>query len=218
MPMKTPEVVRRVGNMPYRRFGSTGLEVSEIGFGAWAIGGKAYGAVERQESLRALARAEELGCNFVDTAAIYGDSEQVLGEFLKDRRSRWRVATKFSRQPEGMTATLEAQLRRLGTDAVDFYQIHWAPGANEQALYEELYQLKRAGKALFVGVSLYSTPDIDYVLDHTLIDGLQVAFSLLDPRPFLTRLERLQCSRMAVIVRSSLKEGFLTGKFKRDAV
>ena len=99
--------------MPYRRFGATGLQVSEVGFGAWAIGGKAYGSVDNAESLRALARAEELGCNLVDTAMVYGESEVVLGQFLKGRRDRWIVATKYSYQPAGMTATLEAQLRRL---------------------------------------------------------------------------------------------------------
>ena len=148
---------------------------------------------------------------------MYGDSELVLGEFLRTRRSKWIVATKYSGQPAGMTATLEEQLRRLGTDRVDFYQIHWAPGKKEQPLYDELYRLKRSGKARFVGVSLHSAPDIDYVLDHTQIDGLQLPFSLLDPDPFLARVERLRQSRMAVIVRSSLKEGFLTGKFRRDA-
>jgi len=203
--------------MQYREFGSTDVKTSEVGFGAWAIGGTAYGAVDRQESLRALARAEELGCNFVDTALTYGDSELVVGEFLRGRRSKWLVATKYSGQKPGMEATLEAQLKRLRTESVDFYQIHWAPGRNEQELYETLYQLKKTGKARFVGVSLYSTKDIDYVLDHTNIDGFQVGFSLLDPDPFLARVERMRAARRAVVVRSSLKEGFLTGKFRRDA-
>ena len=83
-----PEVIARIGTMPYRRFGATGRSVSEVGFGAWAIGGRAYGAVDRQEALRALARAEELGCNLVDTAMVYGDSEAVLGRFLRGRRDR----------------------------------------------------------------------------------------------------------------------------------
>ena len=118
-----PEVIKTVGAMPYRRFGTTGLEVSEVGFGAWAIGGQAYGTVDRRDSLRALARAEELGCNLVDTAMVYGDSELVLGEFLRERRSRWIVATKYSYQPAGITAILEQQLSRMGTDVVDFYQL-----------------------------------------------------------------------------------------------
>jgi myo-inositol catabolism protein IolS len=217
LPSSAPQIVRVVGGMPYRRFGRTGLELSEVGFGAWGIGGASYGAVDRAESLRALARAEELGCNFVDTARVYGNSEEVLGEFLRGRRDRWVVATKYSRKNGPMTQSLEVQLRRLGTSAVDLYQIHWAPRDDEQALYEEIYRLKKAGKTRFVGVSLDSLGDIDYVLDRTQIDAIQLPFSLLDPTPFLDRAAALRRSGLGVIVRSSLKEGFLTGKFNRDS-
>jgi myo-inositol catabolism protein IolS len=215
LPLEAPQIVATSGSMPYRRFGATGLKVSEVGFGAWAIGGQAYGAVERQESLRALARAEELGCNLVDTALVYGDSELVLGEFLRGRRSRWIVATKYSFQSPGMTATVEKQLTRMGTDYIDFYQLHSMP--EDPRIYDELYALKKAGKVRFVGVSLYSASDIDEVIDHTLLDGVQVRFSLLDPDPFLMRMARLRQSKLAVLIRSTLKEGFLTGKFKRGA-
>src|SRR5262249_10601141 len=150
-------------------------------------------------------------------AAVYGDSEEVLGQFLQDRRSRWIVATKYSYQPAGMAATLEAQLRRLATDVVDFYQLHSPPEQEHvEHVYEELYRLKKAGKVRFVGVSLYSAHDIDQVIEQPLIDGIQVKFSLLDPDPFLQRVARLRQSRLAVLIRSTLKEGFLTGKFKRD--
>lgn len=203
-------------NMHYRDFGSTGMKVSEVGFGAWGIGGQAYGEADRQESLRTLARAEELGCNFVDTAAVYGDSEAVLGEFLRGRRDKWVISTKFSAQPEGMERTIEGQLQRLGTDTIDFYQVHWAPGRGEQELYEGLYRLKKSGKARAVGVSLKTANDIDRVLNDTDIDGFMVRFSLLDPEPFLSRLRQLRAKRPAVIVRSALKEGFLTGKYGRD--
>ncbi len=99
--------------MPYRRLGRTDLFVSEIGFGAWGIGGTAYGGVSKQDSLQALARAEELGCNFVDTAQVYGDSEAVLGEFLTGRRDKWPVATKYSGQEPSLTKTPDQQLRTL---------------------------------------------------------------------------------------------------------
>ncbi len=215
VPGAAPRIVDTVGKMPYRAFGATGLKVSEIGFGAWGIGGQAYGTVAREESLRALARAEELGCNFVDTARVYGDSEGVLGEFLNGRRSRWIVATKYSYQPAGMTATLEEQLRRLGTDVIDYYQLHSMP--QDDRILAELAALKKAGKVRFVGVSLYSAHDIDQVLAQPLLDGIQVRFSLLDPDPFLRRVAQLKGGRLAVLVRSTLKEGFLTGKFRRDA-
>lgn len=200
-----------------RDFGSTGIKVSEVGFGAWAIGGQSYGRIERSESLNALARAEELGCNFVDTARVYGDSELVLGAFLRGRRSRWVIASKFSGQSEGMERTIEDQLRRLETDVIDFYMVHWAPGKDELVLYDQLYRIKKAGKARAIGISLKTADDIDYVLDHTELDGFMVKFGLLDPDPFLARLHRLHDKRLAIIVRSALSEGFLTGKFKTDA-
>lgn len=199
--------------MQYRNFGSTDMKVSEIGFGSWAIGGNAYGSVARPQSLDALARAEELGCNFVDTAMVYGDAEEILGEFLASRRSKWLLASKYSGQKAGLQATLESQLRRLRTEAIDFYQIHWAPGRDEQALYEAMYRAKKAGKVRAIGVSLKSEQDIDFVLDHTQIDGFQLKFSLLDPYPFLARIARFRARRPAIVVRSSLREGFLTGKF-----
>ncbi len=218
LPVKPPEVTAVHGNMPYRRFGSTDLEVSEVGFGAWAIGGTAYGAVDHQDTLRALARAEELGCNLVDTAMVYGDSESVLGEFLRGRRSRWVVATKYSYQADGMAATLEKQLQRLGTDYVDFYQLHAPPQAADAArIFDELYALKKAGKARFIGISVYSARDIDDAIDHRRIDGVQLPLSLLDPDPFLQRVARLRQAGLAVLVRSTLKEGFLVGRFRRDA-
>jgi myo-inositol catabolism protein IolS len=215
LPAREPNVVGLVGGMPYRRFGKTGLKVSEVGFGAWAIGGAAYGAVDRQETLRALARAEELGCNLVDTAMVYGDSELVLGEFLRGRRSRWLIATKYSFQPQGLTKTLETQLDRLGTDVIDFYQLHGVP--HDLGVFLELYRLKKQGKVRCIGVSVYTPQDIDLVLERAQVDGLQLPFSLLDPDPFLQRAARLRDSGVAVLIRSSLKEGFLAGKFRRDA-
>src|SRR5512145_355790 len=118
--------------MRHRPFGRTGLQVSEAGFGAWAIGGRSYGAVDRAEALRALAVAEELGCNLVDTAAVYGDSEEIFGKFLSGRRQRWIVATKYSGQEAGLVPTAEAQLRRLGLETIDLYQLHWVPRDRER--------------------------------------------------------------------------------------
>lgn len=203
--------------MRIRQFGKTDLRVSEVGYGAWAIGGQAYGSVQRQDSLRALARAEELGCNFVDTALVYGDSEEVIGEFLQGRRSKWVIATKFSGQSAGIAATLETQLRRLRTDVVDFYQLHWMPRGKDAHLFDELASLKKAGKVRYIGVSLYTAEDIDEALARADVDGIQVAFNLLEPDPFLERLDAIRRSHVGVIVRSALREGFLAGKFKRDA-
>jgi myo-inositol catabolism protein IolS len=211
-------LVKNPGVMPRRKFGRTGLEVSEVGFGSWATGGHSYGAVDRADSLAALARAEELGCNFIDTAMNYGDAEVVIGEFLRGRRDRWIVATKYSGQKPGLTATLDQQLQRLGTDHIDFYQLHWVPKDDQRALYDELESVRKAGKVRHIGVSLYNANDVDYVIDHCKLDGVQMPLSLLDPLPFLARAKRLRESGLGVIARSSLKEGFLTGKYRKDAV
>lgn len=203
--------------MRTRDFGRTGLKVSERGFGAWAIGGASFGAVPAEQALDALARAEALGCNFVDTAAVYGESEALLGRFLPGRRDRWILASKYSGQPQGMTALVNEQLRRLKTDRIDFYQLHWAPRGKDEALFDELEALKRAGKLRFTGVSLRSAGDIDHVLARPGIDGLQICVSLLDPDPLLARLALLREHGVGVIARSVLKGGFLTGKYDAAA-
>ena len=204
---------QKPGALRRRALGRTGLEVSERGFGGAGIGGNSFGAVSEADALDALAAAQEHGCNFVDTARIYGASELILGKFLRGRRHRWIVATKYSGQKAGMRATLEEQLERLQTDAVDLYQIHWVPKGNDGALYDELYSLRREGKARFVGVSASTGGDIDYVLAHTQIDTVQLPFSLLEPEPMLGCLARLREAGLGVIARSVLREGFLTGKF-----
>ena len=199
--------------MRQRPLGRTGLSVSERAFGAWAIGGASYGAVPADTALAALARAEELGCNFVDTAAVYGESEALLGRFLAGRRERWVLASKYSGQPQGMTALVEEQLRRLGTDRIDLYQIHWAPRGREEPLYDELEALKRAGKIRFAGVSLRSAGDIDHALGHAVVDALQMPVSLLDPDPLASRRALLRERGVGVIARSALRGGFLAGKY-----
>lgn len=199
--------------MDQRPLGRTGLSVSERGFGAWAIGGSSWGAVAPDTALDALARAEELGCNLVDTAAVYGESEALLGRFLPGRRERWILASKYSGQPQGMTALVDEQLQRLRTDRIDLYQIHWAPRGKDESLYDELEALKRAGKIRFAGVSLRSAGDIDHVLARGGIDVLQMPVSLLDPDPLVARRSRLREAGVGVIARSALRGGFLTGKY-----
>jgi aryl-alcohol dehydrogenase-like predicted oxidoreductase len=191
--------------------------VSERSFGAWAIGGASYGAVDASVALSALAQAEELGCNFVDTAAVYGNSEALLGQFLPSRRERWIVASKYSGQAQGMTSLVEEQLRRMRTDRIDFYQVHWAPHGEDEHLYHELETLKRDGKIRFCGASLRSAADIDHMLGHTCIDGFQVCVSLLDPDPLVSRLGLLRARGPAIIARSVLKGGFLTDKYGETA-
>jgi myo-inositol catabolism protein IolS len=203
--------------LPRRILGRTGLSVSAVGFGGAGIGGNSFGVVGEREALDALAAAEDRGCNFVDTARIYGASELVLGQRLKTRRDHWIVATKYSGQKAGLRATLEEQLRRLGIEAVDIYQIHWVPRARDEALYQELEAVRREGKARFIGVSASTADDVDEVLRRPALDTLQLPFSLLEPEPMRSALAGLRDAGRGVIARSVLREGFLTGKFSADA-
>lgn len=195
--------------MLYRLFGSTGLRVSEIGFGAWGIGG-AYGVVTRNDAIDALACAEDLGCNFVDSALVYGDAEVILGKFLRGRRDRWVIATKYSGQSEGMIRTVERQLSLLQVEAIDFYQVHWYPRGESERLFGEISRLKRDGKIRFAGVSLYSPIDVRDAVARSEIDGFQVEFSLINPNIFLDSQSRMVPEK-GVVVRSVLGGGLLSG-------
>lgn len=206
-----------VGLLPRRPLGRTGLMVSAVGFGGAGIGGTAFGTVSEREALDALVAAEECGCNFIDTARIYGNSERVLGQRLRVRREQWIVATKYSGQKAGLRATLEEQLQRLGTDAVDVYQVHWVPRGADAVLYEELEAVRREGKARFIGVSAKTAEDVEEFLARPALDTIQLPFSLLEPEPMRSVLPRLRESGKGVIARSVLREGFLTGKFAADA-
>lgn len=208
--------VARSATLPRRELGRTGLRVSAVGFGGAGIGGTAFGAVSENEALDALSVAEELGCNFIDTARIYGASEAVLGKHLRGRRDRWVVATKYSGQKAGLKATLEEQLQRLNVDAVDVYQVHWVPREKDEALYEELAAVRREGKAKFIGVSGTTSADVDEVLRRGELDTLQLPFSLLQSEPMIAALPRLRAAGVGVIARSALREGFLTGKFSME--
>ncbi len=142
--------------MEYRSLGKTGIEVSVVGFGAWAIGGDAWGPVEDQNSLAAMERVLELGINFIDTADVYGDghSEELVSQVIKGRRERVIVATKGGLmghhrdpkrepvydRPEKVREALENSLRRLGTDYVDVYFDHiwWDRHEETEAFIEAL--------------------------------------------------------------------------------
>lgn len=203
--------------MRYRVLGKSGIKVSEVSFGGLQIARQAGTDAGRAETMRALATAEELGCNLVDTSSVYGDSELLIGDFMPGRRDRWLISTKYSGQRIGLEATLENQLRRLRTDAVDLYMIHWAPSPDsEHELYEALYRVQKAGKTRLVGVSLYNIGDIRTVLRQTDIDVFMVPFNFLSPDPFVGSLDIIRTKQPAVLVRTSLYGGLLTGKYGRD--
>ncbi|MEF2278395.1 aldo/keto reductase [Deinococcus sp. YIM 134068] len=217
--------------MHHRPLGKTGIEVSEIGFGAWAIGGDAWGPVEDQASLRAMERALDLGVTFIDTADVYGDghSETLVAKVLKGRRDQVVVATKGGLmghhrdpnrepvydRPEKIVRAFEDSLRRLGTDYIDVYFDHiwWNDPRETEAFITAFAHLKREGLVRAVGVS---TDDFDYVRqfnrDGTL-DVVQLDYSLLNRQAEQHILPYCQEQGIGVVVRGPLSKGMLTGKF-----
>ena len=222
--------------MRYRRLGATGLEVSEVGFGAWGIGGvrdgaASYGPTDDDESLRALRRAFELGVTFYDTSDLYGQghSERLIGTAFKRVRERVVLATKVgflaSTGPQDFSerhihAAFEGSLRRLQTDYVDLYQLHNPPIellASEPEIVEALAGLKREGKVRAIGISVRSPEDGFDAVTRFGFKAMQVNFSMVDQRARANGLLAL-CERedVGVICRTPLCYGFLTGKYSSD--
>jgi len=224
--------------MRYRTFGKLGWEISEIGFGAWAIGGS-WGEQEDPNSLEALHRALDCGVNFIDTAQGYGNghSERLIGQLLKERKERIYVATKIGpapgpwppspycdqaeRYPENyLREKVEERLQNLGTETIDLLQLHtWTRAWNRHAeAFHILQKLRQEGKLRAVGVS---TPEHDQnsVIDlmrQGLVDSVQVIYNIFEQEPAAELLPVAQEHGVAVIVRVVLDEGMLTGKYTAD--
>lgn len=219
--------------MRYRTLGSTGIRVSEIGFGTWGLGGDAqgavaYGATRDEESIAAVRAACDRGVNFFDTSDFYGfgHSEKVLGEALRGRREQVVIATKgglldasgaqdFS--PAHLRGALEASLKRLGTDYVDLFQLHSPPVdllVRHPEIIGGLEDLRRAGKLRAFGASVRSPDEGLLAVERLGLRCIQTNFSLVDQRALenglLERCERLDAG---VIGRTPLSFGFLTGQY-----
>jgi myo-inositol catabolism protein IolS len=220
--------------MEYRSLGRTGLRVSEIGFGAWAIGGDAWGPVEDADSLTAMGRAMELGINFIDTADVYGDgrSESLVTEAVRGRRNEVILSTKGGLmghhrdperepvydRPEKVVEACEASLRRLETDHVDVYFCHiwWDKHEETEAFIEAFDRLKRDGKTRAMGVS---TNDLNYIRHFDRnggLDAVQLDYSILNREPEREVLPYLEERGIGVVVRGPLRMGILTGKFSQE--
>jgi myo-inositol catabolism protein IolS len=220
--------------MEYRDLGRTGLRVSEVGFGAWAIGGDAWGPVEDASSLAAIERALELGINFVDTADVYGDgrSESLVAKAIKGRRDEVVLSTTGGLmghhrdperapvydRPEKVVKALESSLERLETDHVDVYFCHiwWDKHEETGAFIEGFDRLKRDGEVCAAGVS---TNDLEHIRHFDRDDGLDVVqldFSILNREPEKEILPYLKERGIGVVVRGPLRMGILTGKFSEE--
>lgn len=218
-------------SMQTRRLGKTGLQVSEIGFGSWGIGGSAgdsigYGPTDDEASRATLRQALENGVMFYDTSPVYGygRSETLIGEVFELVREKVVLATKvgfvhssgaqdFS--PEHLSRSLEESLGRLRTDHVDLFQVHDPPlGLLERdaRILKELHSLKQEGKVRALGITVRSPEDAFQAVERFGFECVQVNFNLLDQRVLQSGLLDFCRSReVGVIVRTPLCFGFLTG-------
>jgi aryl-alcohol dehydrogenase-like predicted oxidoreductase len=219
------------------QLGRTGLDISRVGLGAWAIGGGGYdwgwGSQEDEDSIAAIQHALELGVNWIDTAAQYGfgHSEEIVGRALEGLAERPYVFTKGG-QPEGPGRTtlqslrrdslrreLEGSLTRLGLDAVDLYQIHWPiPDGEIEEGWSALVELRDEGLARHIGVSNFSVEQLRRAQAIAPVETLQPPYSLLDreiEREILPFAER---EGIGVIVYSPMASGLLTGSMTRERI
>src|SRR5688572_31066817 len=210
--------------MKYRKLGRTGLEISEIGYGAWGIGGNQWRGGADDESIRALERALDLGLNFIDTALAYGEghSEKLVGSVLKSSKAKAYVATKVPPKNRIWPAApgsriedvfpykyivecTEQSLRNLGMETVDLQQLHvWDPGWLDRDEWKRAFDdLRRSGKVRFFGISINDhQPDtaLDLVAGG-LIDTVQVIYNIFDRSPEAKLFPAVQQHNVGVLAR-----------------
>lgn len=225
--------------MKFRPFGKHGFNVSEIGFGAWAIGGS-WGPQSDDDSLQALQTALDLGVNFIDTAAGYGSgkSERIIGKFLDERGgSKVHVATKTppasgpwpptpyclaeDRYSESyIRGNIQERMDCLGTDKIDILQLHtWTRAWNGNPTpFQHLRKIQQEGKIGLIGIS---TPEHDQNAVNDLmkggwVDSVQVIYNLFEQEPAAELLDVAGETGTGIIVRVAFDEGALTGRFTKD--
>ena len=224
--------------MEYRAFGTTGLKVSEIGYGAWGIGASNWVGAEEGDSVKALNRAIELGVNFIDTARGYGESERIVGDVVRAHSGRVLVATKVPPKngtfpaPAGLDpvetfpgthirASLEESLRVSGLEAFDVFQFHvWSDEwIGRGDWLETISDLKQEGKIRFFGVSIndYQPENALRLIETGEVDSVQVIYNVFHQRPEEQLLPACEQHGVGVIVRVALDEGGLTGRIKADS-
>jgi aryl-alcohol dehydrogenase-like predicted oxidoreductase len=225
--------------MERRRLGRTGLEVSEVGYGAWGIGGSGWLGAKDDESLQALERALDLGVNLIDTALGYGDghSEELVGQVVRGRAETVRVATKIPPKnglwparkgtraeetfpAEHVRACTETSLRNLGLDTIDVQQFHvWDDDWVDQGDWQEAIDaLKQEGKIRCFGVSIndHEPANALRLVRSGLVDSVQVIFNVFDQSPEDELFPACREHDVGVLARVPLDEGGLTGRITPD--
>ncbi|RIK41259.1 MAG: aldo/keto reductase [Chloroflexi bacterium] len=213
--------------MKYRPFGATGMNVSEIGLGAWQLANPDWGIHDKAEALQIIKQSLDAGCNFFDTAPGYGGgvSETLLGEALQPVRQEVIICTKSGYSAEGVAdfsaeairPTLESSLRRLRTDYVDILLLHNPPRELMDGRvvnhYEELEALKREGKVREYGVSLDWCEEMELVMETTGSRALEVYFNAFY-QEMLPAFARAQRQGVGLIVKVPLDSGWLSGRYR----
>jgi len=223
--------------MRTRKLGKTGLQLTTIGVGTWAIAGGAWkfgwGRQDERQAVSGVVRGVELGINWIDTAAVYGDgrSEELVGRALKQLGSSRRpiIATKCGRivQPDGnvsgvlrresIVAECEASLRRLGIDCIDLYQMHWPdPDDQIEEGWSAMADLVQQGKVRHIGVSNFSVDQMDRVRGIYEIASLQPPYSMITAAAEKKLLPYCAEHRIGVVAYSPMCKGLLTGAFTRE--
>jgi aryl-alcohol dehydrogenase-like predicted oxidoreductase len=224
-------------NLPTNDLGATGMKITRIGFGAWAIGGPdweyGWGPQDDSESVAAIERALEQGVNWIDTAHVYGfgHSEKVVGQAIRGMDAPPFVFTKGSliEGPAGeetsclkrdsLRQEVEGSLRRLGVDAIDLYQIH-APFPEEDIDegWEALREMKAEGLIRHIGVSNFSVEQMRQIGEIAPVETLQPVFSLIHRAEEKEVLPFCEAEGIGVIVYSPMGSGLLTGAMSRERV
>src|SRR5580692_11140354 len=214
--------------MKYRSLGRTGWKISEVSFGAWAIGG-AWGNVDDQESLAALHAALNGGVNFFDTADVYGDghSERLLAKLKKERKEKFYIATKAGRRlpaqtPEGynrknLTAFIHRSLKNLNTDAIDLLQLH-CPHPDvfyRPEVFGILDDFVKAGKLRHYGVSVEKVEEALKAIEFPNVQSVQIIFNIFRQRPSELFFAEAQRRQVGILARVPLASGLLSGKISR---
>jgi aryl-alcohol dehydrogenase-like predicted oxidoreductase len=217
-----------IGSMHYRMLGRTGWRVSDISFGAWAIGG-AWGDVDDTESLRTLNAAVDCGVNFIDTADVYGmgRSERLIAQLKRDRKEEIIVATKAGRRLSphtadgynraNLTAFVDDSLRNLSTARLDLVQLHCPPTEvyYRPEVFGVLDDLTTAGKIRYYGVSVEKVEEALKAIEYPNVQTVQIIFNCFRQRPSELFFQEAKRRQVGILARVPLASGLLTGKLSR---
>ncbi len=216
--------------MQYRELGRTGMKVSAVSFGAWAIGGS-WGSVDDRDSLAALNRAIDLGVNFIDTADVYGDgrSERLVAQLRKQRSETIYVATKAGRRLDphtaagynraNLTAFIERSLKNLDSEALDLLQLHCPPSEvyYMPETFGVLDDLVKAGKLRHYGVSVEKVEEALKAIEYPNVESVQIIFNIFRQRPAELFFGEALRRKVGILARVPLSSGMLTGKLSKQS-